>query len=248
MEQEPHQPQQQPVHRSILDSIDHQIQNRLFIRLNESEGPIDRRSWQHLVDYLDDRDSHEVTELGLDYCRLCRPVDSGWNVLRNFFSRSNTTLTKVTFWNYFHFGNQQDASLLLAAFQGNRTVSELSIGKIVNIDGSALGSSLSGLLQNMTQLHRLVCCDVNLSDSVSAMQPGLRSKQTLKELCLSACQLDDEALCLLADALVGNTTIEIFNISWNHITSAGLPHIMRLIESMRLRKIDMEDNGDVFDN
>jgi hypothetical protein len=110
---------------------------------------INRHSWQHVVDFVDNVDgSHEVflTELVLDYCRqVSNPSDGGLEVLRSFFARSDTTLTKVALW-HCDFGQAEDA-LELAAIQTNTTVSDLTTHRTDNLRGAALGACFSGLKQ-----------------------------------------------------------------------------------------------------
>jgi hypothetical protein len=114
--------------------------------------PVDESSLQHLVDFLDNVDSHEVaiTELQLvrimEFGELCGcgafGRDDFFNVLIDFFERSDTTtLTKVTLWNC-DFGSQEDASRLFAGFHTNRTVTDLTISQIHNLHGTAHGNSL----------------------------------------------------------------------------------------------------------
>jgi hypothetical protein len=70
------------------------------------------------------------------------------NVLIGFFARSDTAttfLTKVTL-HYCDFGSEEDTSRLLTTFHANRTVTDLTIRGIDNLEGTALGNSLSGLL------------------------------------------------------------------------------------------------------
>jgi hypothetical protein len=100
-------------------------------------SPIDLRSLQHLVDFIDNSDSREaaITGLRLLNVRLSEPSDGGLDVLRGFFARSDTTLEKVKL-EYCHFGNQEDASQLLAAFETNRTVTGLTIRQIRNLEGT----------------------------------------------------------------------------------------------------------------
>jgi Leucine Rich repeat len=70
-------------------------------------------------------------------------------------------------------------------------------------------------------------------------QPGLRSNRTLKILDLSSCQLRDEGIRRIPDALVGNTMIDVWNITWNGITSVGLDDVTRLVEWTQLKTIDL---------
>jgi Leucine Rich repeat len=74
------------------------------------------------------------------------------------------------------------------------------------------------------------------------MQPGLQSNRTLRELNLFGCAIGDEGIRLIADALVGNTTMDALGIGMNDITFDGLDDITRLLESPRLKKLDMQSN------
>jgi hypothetical protein len=126
----------------------------------QDKPPIGRSSLEHLVDFIDSGvDSHEVTasELLLYQVRLISDPshDGGLNVLREFFARSDTMLTKVAL-QWCRFGSQEDTSRLLAAFQTNRIVSDLNI-EIRTMEGDALEACLAGLLRNMPQLQRLSC-------------------------------------------------------------------------------------------
>jgi Leucine Rich repeat len=247
----------QQLHGGVLNAIArltdrHHRKERHTLMLSEAEvgtyGPVDRYSLQHLVTFLDNGDSHEVTELVLEGVELVSDPspDGGLDVLRNFFARSDTTLTKVTL-SCCHFGSQEDTSQLLAAFQTNRSVLDLAIIRIRSLHGAALGNSLSSLLQNMPQLRRLDChCSRLRVEGIQALQPGLRSNRTLKELDLSACELGDEGIRLVADALVGNTIMEALDITFNSITAVGLDDITRLLESSRLKKLNLKSNNMVF--
>jgi hypothetical protein len=136
---------------------------------------LSRKSSQHV------NNAHKVVtalEL-LDASFVSYPSpDGGLDALRHFFSRSDTTLTRVTlvccdFW------NKQEATLLLAAFHTNRTVTHVTIDDIANLEGGALGASLCGLVQNMPQLQRFDCRDCVLRvEGVRALQPALRSNRT----------------------------------------------------------------------
>jgi hypothetical protein len=75
------------------------------------------------------------------------------------------------------------------------------------------------------------------------MQPGLRVNRSLKILALSACSLRGEGLHLLAEALVGNATLEALDISVNSITSNGIDDIIQLLESTQLKDIDYDDDN-----
>jgi hypothetical protein len=120
-----------------------------------------------------------VTELKLDAIELSLPHDGGLELLCTFFTRSDTTLTKATL-SWCHFGTAQDAAQLLAAFETNRTVTDLTIYRIRNLHGTALGNSLSRLLQNMSHLQRLACTSL-YADGVQAFRPALQANRTLRE-------------------------------------------------------------------
>jgi hypothetical protein len=138
------------------------VRHTLSIIRSGGEPPFDRRSLQHLVDFLDNADSNEaaLTELhfhGTDLVSDPSP-DAGLNVLKAFFGRNDTTVTKVKFWEC-SFSSRDDASHLLTAFHTNRIVTDLTIRRFRNIDrdGAAFGTCLSNLMQNMPQLQRLKC-------------------------------------------------------------------------------------------
>jgi hypothetical protein len=212
-------------------------------------GPVDRASWEHLVSFLDNhrigpQGVSTITEFLLEGIQLPERSDGGLDVLRRFFARSDTTLTKVTLWDC-NFGNTEEASQLLEAFHTNRTVTDFTIAGIKNLEGIAVGTSLCGLLQNMPQLHRLRYSSSLTVEGVRALQPGLRNNHTLKQLGLR-CAIGDAGIRLVADALVGNTTMLELDISSNRITCIGLDDITRLVESTRLQTINFEYNN-VFD-
>jgi Leucine Rich repeat len=242
------------IHPRILDGI------RLFQERKQQQKSqqqwlskftaynVDRQSVQCLVDFQSG-DTHDIAGLELHFFSLAQPSDGGLNVLCDFFARSDTTLTKVSL-QHCDFGSQQDASQLLAAFETNTTVTDIEIERICHLEYAALGNSLSGLMQNMPQLQRLSCsCTINLCmEGVRALQPGLRNNQTLKELNLFYCRIGDEGIRLIADALVGNTIIEVLDISSNYLSSKSLPNITRIIETTHLRKIMLANDDGVFDD
>lgn len=231
--------------------------------------PIDRRSLQHLVDFLSLGEQQQqqppppppqplplagvvVTELQLLHVNLVSDPcpDGGVNVLRDFFARSDTTLTKVML-RHCNFGNAQEASRLVTAFQSNRTVVDLEIKEIQYVDGPVLGTCLSSIVQNNV-IQRLKCslCITSDSQILPAMQHGLSANTSLKELDLSNCFFGDEGMRLLADALVGNnnnnTTIETLKVGNNLIKSTGLADITRILESTQIKTIDFGNNHRVF--
>jgi hypothetical protein len=257
--------QQEVLHPSIRDGL-RGLSDEIVIEIaqdyfDDNDDPrIDRRSWEHLIHVLEREQSSRGKKqpvkhhLKLKNVKLPGnwnyPSDGSLDVLRSFFARSDTTVTRVTLWEC-DFGTAQEASLLLAAFRTNRTVTDLCIKGIDKLRGAAFGNSLSGLLQNMSQLERLdsAFCDWD-GLTLRALLPGLRSNRTLKQLTLTGWWLRDEGMRLCADALVGNTTMEVMGFRYNYLTSNGLDDIMRMIESMpRLHTITIEeDNNSVFNN
>jgi hypothetical protein len=137
-QQQQQQQQQQRtrnIHRAVLDAIAHledprHGEERHMLVVNGCDlPPIDRHSLQSLIDFLDNVDSHDVAITGLElFCvkLFSYPSpDGGLNVLIDFFGRSDTTLTKVIFFDC-NLGNQQEASQLFAAFHANQTVTDLT--------------------------------------------------------------------------------------------------------------------------
>jgi hypothetical protein len=93
--------QQQHINPSVLYSIARisdprfrEVRHMLWVGGSNQTPFLDRRSLQHVVHYLAERP--KVTELELHCIQLSYPSDGGLQVLRTFFSRSDTTLTKVT--------------------------------------------------------------------------------------------------------------------------------------------------------
>ena len=85
----------------------------------------------------------------------------------------------------------------------------------------------------MPQLQRLECSERGFrSEAIHAFQLALRSNRTLKQLHVP---LGDDGIRRIADALVGNTTIDALNITQNNITSAVLDNVTRMIESTQLK-------------
>ena len=97
------------------------------------------------------------------------------------------------------FGQQEQATQLVAAFHTNRIVVDVAIS--ANLHGVALGNSLNGLLQHMPQLQLLSCHDYDFGCAgFRAMQPCLCNNQAspLQELDLARCNLETAGICLLA--------------------------------------------------
>jgi hypothetical protein len=71
----------------------------------------------------------------------------------------------------------------------------------------------------------------------------------LKELNLTYCELgEDDLVHLIADAMVGNTTMEHLNVSEIEITAKGLDDITRLVASTRVSTIVLWGNEGIFND
>jgi Leucine Rich repeat len=228
-----------------------------------------RRSLEFLVDFMDNgsgssSQQHDVTSLELGTIRLSsssnnsssNPLpagagaaddDGGLEVLRSLFARSDTSLTRVRLFDC-DFGTAQEALHLVSAFESNRTISDLTFSGIVNLEGTAaLGNALCGLLQQQNaSLQRLKYRGSMLDAGIVALQPGLSTNQTLKELSLPFCGIGNEGMRLLTDALVGSTTLLVLDIRNNRITS--IVDITRLIDSTRLETIDAGGNRGILND
>jgi hypothetical protein len=164
------QQQQQPhIHPAVLNSIarhrlrSHRMErHRLYVE-GFYDGVravcMDRRSLQYLVNFLENHHRHEqvvITELKLHLIKLISDPspDGRLDVLRNFFARSDTMLTKIIF-DCCRFGEEQVALQFLSALYMNQTIMVLSIQIINTLQGAMLGNTLSGLMQNIPQLQRL---------------------------------------------------------------------------------------------
>jgi Leucine Rich repeat len=249
------------VHRRILDPIrrllrqiqdddddensDEEHTNRLIIR---DATFVDRQSLQYLVDFLqDDESTHDVTELELLFFSF--PLHGGLNVLCDFFA-NQTTLIAIRM-EHCDFGSIHENLQLFAAMQRNRFVIDLNLNidarRITDLRDAVLGNCISGFLLNMPQLQRLGLAKTWLNaETVRAFQPALRSNRYLKILDLSCCDLHDEGLCLVTDALVGNSTVDVLDIDVNEITPNGLTDITRLVKFTQLKSIRTAGNDDFF--
>jgi Leucine Rich repeat len=79
----------------------------------------------------------------------------------------------------------------------------------------------------------------NVEASTQHFARVLSRHEFLKDLNLCRCQFGDGGIHIIANALDGNTIMEVLNIRWNEITSVGLADIARLIESTCLKKINL---------
>jgi hypothetical protein len=106
--------------------------------------------------------------------------------------------------------SHQEEIQLLAAFEADVLLTKLDLSGFT-LKGAAIGNSLADVLENAPNLQTLTfengfgVGETFDQEALRALQPGLQSNRTLKELCLTCCLLKDEHLGL--DALVGNTTM-----------------------------------------
>lgn len=242
------------IHPAILDAITELLQQprgrrtRLDIDFSfyfdngEIAHGSNRQSVEYLVDFLQG-DSHEVTELSLAYFSPSEPADSGLDILREFFA-NNTTLTTVMLRDS-DFGSEEDASRILAAFEANTSVTELSIYNIEHLADDACGRCIAGLLQNNHHLQRLHILGFALRNAgIRVILPALQTNRCLKDLNLWNCELGDEEFRLIADALFGNTQLDILDVGSNQVSSNGLDHITRLLEFSQLKHIGITHCGE----
>jgi hypothetical protein len=205
MTEEQQQQQQQPlIHRAVVDSISslahpsyREERHKLRVRGHHYE-PIDRRSVQYFVDFLDTRhrnSHHEVVPppcINVAGARTLStlnpsPDGGGLDVLTGFFARA---LTKVKLWSC-DFGNAPETSRLLAAIKTNRTVVDLEIiGHVANLENcrawkfSFCHTAKHAAVAKAQAAMHLTCFFV-----IRAFLPALRANRTLKRLNLFDCWL-----------------------------------------------------------
>jgi hypothetical protein len=183
-----------------------------------------------------------ITELKLNCFSLVKPTDGGLNVLCDLLA-NNTTLTtlKLTHCSFCMGG---EAFRLIAALHSNRSITNLVIYPEV-----ADGNFICDVLQNMPQLQRLQLYQLT-TESLRLLQASssLRTHLHLKELNLCYSSYRDDDLSLLVDALVGNTTMDVLDLSRNYLTSNCIVDILRLAKLTRLKKIAVQGNRGLFDD
>jgi hypothetical protein len=125
----------------------------------------------------------------------------------------------------------------------------------VGLEGAAGGEVVSTLMQNNSNLKLLFFRFNPLGvQGARALQSGIRGNQTVHTLVLQQCQLGDQGVSLVVDAILeGNTKIKILSLHGNHITASGLPHVTRLLRLLRqrdssLEALDLDNNPGLFDN
>jgi hypothetical protein len=72
--------------------------------------------------------------------------------------------------------------------------------------------------------------------------------KTLKQLHLEGCYPGDDIFRLIADGLVGNTTMDALNIYSSNATSASLYDITRMIQSTQLKTIGFLWHSDILND
>jgi hypothetical protein len=199
---------------------------------------VNRQSVQYLADFLR-QGTHKVTHLCVVGFFLAHPADGGLHVLRGLFANlESVSLKSCTF------GNTEETLQLLAVFHINTFLTDLTMFGIRNLGGVEEANYVSALLlQNSPALKRIgIGFPLNL-ETIRAFLPGLHANRQLKEVDCSYCDIEDEGLGLLTDALIiGNTTLESLIVSHGRITATGLIHIIRLLESTWLKNIGIQQN------
>jgi hypothetical protein len=80
-----------------------------------------------------------------------------------------------------------------------------------------------------------------------AFARAVSSHEFLNDLNVAHCGLRDNGIRIFADELVGNTIMEVFNISHSQLSSSNaLDDITRLIQSTRIKSFNMSENVLVF--
>jgi Leucine Rich repeat len=256
------------IHRCITDAIskcrEHKLQPiYIFCARNA-----DRASLEHLADYMnnnnnnnnDDSSSSDGDDscrdrISFESCTLLRPSDGGGRVLRDLLA----TMPKVVSFRSCDFGSREEATQLLAALQTNPCITDLTLGRIVNVGSAELGACLSGMLRRNRPTLLLLNCSwhglfpaergVNhplRTDLGRAVQQGLRFNQTLKELRIACCDLGDEGVGFVVNSLSENTTMHMLDISYNRMTSNGLDSITQVLESTQLTIAKFSHRSDLI--
>jgi hypothetical protein len=217
------QQHQQGVHPDILEYIDNPRQyifGGSFMPIAYVSN-INRPSVEYLADFLrEEEEGQEVTNLWFEDCTL--DESDAVNALCDLFANS-TTLTCVTLC-VCRFGSVHNVSQILAALLSNRLISVLGIHDLENLPSADLANCIASVLVLNSNPH--------IQRPLRAMQPatGLRPDRHLKELNISFCNLQDEGLGLIADALVGNTTMETLDIGYDDsLSSNSLAHITKIV-------------------
>jgi Leucine Rich repeat len=134
--------------------------------------------------------------------------------------------------------------LIADALAGNSTINKL------HICGNGIASVGLDDITRILEMTQLKSIDFgvntgmfNNESSTRRLGRVLSRHEFLRELRIAFCQLGDGGVRIIADALVGNTTMEALYIWSNGITSAGLADVERLLDSTQLKSIALWGRG-----
>ena len=264
------------VQEDIAEAVKHvQQTGGSVLHINALSLNVTRRSALFLFDFLRKtqegskiEDSPPIKELimtGLTF-------DSTTNlpVVCDFFASSSSAsvstpaprrLTKVTL-DICRCRSLEDAEQLLAAFETNRTVTDLTITTLHVYDPIRLPDSMgrfSGvarILQNNTFLRRLDCRQTFFSEQgfQTLQTMGLRSSigANLKTLNLARCDLGDRGIRAVANGLLAdgnsNTTLQVLKLHGNGASSASLPLFTRILEATQVKVFSIDGHLNLSDS
>jgi hypothetical protein len=168
-------------------------------------------------------------------------------ILRAYFATRTMSLRNIQFIGV-SLGNT-NGGRLLSGLHGNTSVIQLVLCRI-GLEFAAGGTVISQLLQHNLCLTQLICFKLQLGrPGARALQVALRANRMVQVFGISNCDLDDDGLSIIVDALQGNTTMKRLFIAGNNITSSnGLPHVTRLLQHQAMRAISLEGTPGLFDN
>jgi hypothetical protein len=186
------------------------------------------------------------------------PVDSShqssqWRVnveQQNDGGTGSRQLNRPSFVDLVDFLGQRSALARSAA--NPVVVTELVFNGVVPLEDGGL-DVLGDFLANdaTTTLNKISFVDYDLAGGkAGVLLRSLRNNNTVQELQLSNCQLTDADLCILADALDGNTTLNMLDLSHNlNFSAVGVGYIIKILTSTQVKKIKFGLNdGAVFND
>jgi Leucine Rich repeat len=133
-------------------------------------------------------------------------------------------------------------SALADSLTDNTTISSLNIG---HNRITANGLDHITRLVSKTQLHELyLCCNQGLfynKSKTTHFVQTISQVGCLRILDVNGLKMYDAVICVVAENLQGNTTLEHLFINDNYMGDIGFSHIKRLVTSTRLKTIDLYD-------
>jgi len=152
---------------------------------------------------------------------------------------NNTNLKKLTISMGEDPGQLQD---FFSCVHRNRSIEDIKICSESPIDERVCGFILEGMIGHPC-LVRFYLRGGSLGMGCISLRKVLEHPQSeLKDLCLSNCQLDDERLCILCDALLSNhSTLKRLSLSRNtKITSVGWRALSTVLNHPNCKLIDLD--------